>query len=387
MEARPSRTPGLVVVGNCDGRTPRDDSRCPVLPPPQASSPPDTGRPRSPQLPTAPPSSSLSTCGLSSYRTRSYGIPSIWSGAIRLADDGLITAIVIDVKEEGGAVLPLVASTEAQQIDAVVDPGTDIAAFLQALADRGIYRIARLVTFLDGRFARAHPESALQTQDGDIYVDESGLGWLNPAHPAARAYNTEIAAITSTLFDEVQFDYIRYPGNPRLRVTKETTPAERTAAVTDFTALAAEAVHRSGAAVSFDLFGQTTVVTVEDSIGQIWEEIATHADYLSPMVYPSTWVVGRFGLAYPPAAPGTVVRTSVGSGVERLEGFSAHVRPWLQDFNDYQEQLLPYRALEVKAQIDAAKAVGADGFMLWDPSLNYAMSVLAALRDASTPGD
>jgi hypothetical protein len=307
--------------------------------------------------------------------------------AIGLADAGLITAIVIDVKEEGGGVLPIVANAESQQIDAVVDTGTDIASFLQALEDRGIYRIARLVTFLDGRFARAHPESALQTQDGSIFVDESGLGWLNPANSAARTYNAEIAANAAALFEEVQFDYIRYPGNPRLRVTQETTPAERTSAVTDFTAMAADTVHRIGAAVSFDLFGQTTVVTVEDSIGQIWEEIAAHADYLSPMVYPSTWVVGRFGLAYPPAEPGIVVRASVGQGVERLEGFTAHVRPWLQDFNDYQEQLLPYRALEVKAQIDAAASVGADGFMLWDPSLYYAVSVLAALRDEAAAPD
>ena len=307
--------------------------------------------------------------------------------AIGLADAGLITAIVIDVKEEGGGVLPLVASPRAQEIGAVVDPGTDIAAFLQALAERGIYRIARLVTFLDGRFARAHPESALLTRGGNIFVDGSGLSWLDPANPAARAYNAELAANAASLFDEVQFDYIRYPGNPRLRVSEETTPDERTSAVTDFTAMAAGTVHRSGAAVSFDLFGQTTVVTVEDSIGQIWEEIAAHADYLSPMVYPSTWVAGRFGLAYPPASPGIVVRTSVGSGVERLDGLSAHVRPWLQDFHDYQDQELPYHALEVKAQIDAAQAVGADGFMLWDPSLNYAVSVLAALRDEATPLD
>ena len=307
--------------------------------------------------------------------------------ALDLADAGTITAIVIDIKEEGGAVLPLVASAATHDIDAVVDPGTDIAAFLQALADRGIYRIARLVTFLDGRFARAHPDAALLTRGGEVFVDDSGLSWLDPANPTARAYNAEIAANAAALFDEVQFDYIRYPGNRRLRVTEETTPEQRTQAVTAFTAIAARTVHRAGAAVSFDLFGQTTVVTVEDSIGQIWEEIAAHADYLSPMVYPSTWVPGRFGIAYPPAEPGFVVQTSVSAGVDRLDAFTAHVRPWLQDFHDYQEQQLPYYALEVKAQIDAAHAAGADGFMLWDPSLNYATSILDALRDEAANVD
>ncbi len=125
------------------------------------------------------------------------------------------------------------------------------------------------------------------------------------------------------------------------------------------------------------------MVTIEDSIGQIWEAMAVHADYLSPMVYPSTWPSGRFGFAYPPAWPGEVVQSSVQSGVDRLGESNAHVRPWLQDFHDYQAQELPYRTLEVRAQIDGAAAAGGDGFMLWDPSLNYARGALAALRDAA----
>ena len=85
---------------------------------------------------------------------------------------------------------------------------------------------------------------------------------------------------------------------------------------------------------------------------------------------------GWFGLDYPPSDPFTVVFASVEAAVIRLEGYNIVVRPWLQDFHDYQALKLFYNAYEVSVQIDASFLAGGSGFMLWDPSLGYELGVL-----------
>ena len=75
-----------------------------------------------------------------------------------------------------------------------------------------------------------------------------------------------------------------------------------------------------------------------------------------------------------------MVLESVRTAVERMSTLgNVVVRPWLQDFHDYQEQRLPYGAAEVRLQIEAAAEAGGQGFMLWDPSLQYQLRVLAGL--------
>jgi hypothetical protein len=102
------------------------------------------------------------------------------------------------------------------------------------------------------------------------------------------------------------------------------------------------------------------------------------------MVYPSTWTPGWFDLAYPPANPRRVILNSVASAVARLQPFpTVAVRPWLQDFHDYQEQKLFYGATEVRIQIEASAEAGGQGFMLWDPSLNYQIELLRSMAAAA----
>ncbi len=313
--------------------------------------------------------------------------PATLAWALDLARAGTISAVVIDVKEEGGAVLPLVATDTVREIGAIVDPGTDIEGFLRELEELGIYRIARVPTFLDRRFAFAFPSEAIQTRGGGVMVDTTGLAWTNPFSAAARRYNVEIAVEAAEYFEEIQFDYVRLPGNSRLALFENTTGEERSAAIVRFAQEAGDALHAVGAAISFDTFGETTILRVEDTIGQVLEDLAPYLDYVSPMVYPSTWRPGWFGLAYPPADPYAVVYLSISTAVSRLEAdYNVLVRPWLQDFSDYQEQKLPYGANEVLAQIRANRAGGGAGFMLWDPSLNYQTDILDQLAIGTTDG-
>ena len=311
--------------------------------------------------------------------------PASLDWALGLAREGLISAIVIDIKEEGGGVLPLFATDAVLEIDAVVDPGTDMAAFLDELAWTGVYLIARQVVFLDTRLGRSDIGTALLTPEGRQLRDDVGLGWTTPFSAKARRYNIEIALRATPYFHEIQFDYIRFPAGP-FQVHAETTGEERSAAVAQFTREAAGALHAAGAAVSVDTFGETTVIRQEDAVGQVLEDLIPYVDYYSPMLYPSTWAPGTFGLEYPPAHPGRIVEVAMRSALERVREsgvMGVLVRPWLQDYRDYQPRRLHYGFDDVMAQIQAAAAEGGAGFMLWNPALRYETAVLATLRDGA----
>ena len=223
--------------------------------------------------------------------------------ALGLARTGLISAIVIDIKEEGGGVLPLFATDAVLEIDAVVDPGADMAAFLDELAWTGVYLIARQVVFLDTRLGRSDVGTAILTPDGLQLRDDVGLGWTTPFSAKARRYNIDIALQATPYFHEIQFDYVRFPAGP-FRVHAETTGEERSAAVARFAREAAGALHAAGAAVSVDTFGETVVIRQEDGIGQVLEDLIPYVDYYSPMLYPSTWAFGDVRPRIPAGAPG-----------------------------------------------------------------------------------
>ena len=170
--------------------------------------------------------------------------PASLAWVIELAHDGLINAVVVDVKEEGGGVLPFAATPAVHALGAVVDPGTDVAAFLDELERIGIYRIARLVTFLDRRLAIAYPADAIRLAGGQL-LDTGAYAWSHPASERARSYNTEIALAAAPHFDEILFDYIRFPGS-RPRLESALDESQRRAAIRSFTQQAAEALHRRG---------------------------------------------------------------------------------------------------------------------------------------------
>ena len=307
--------------------------------------------------------------------------PSTLEWALGLARARTIDAIVIDVKDEGGSVLPLVANpTSIAMVGSVRDTFTDVEGFLNDLQALGVYRIARVVTFLDGWLAHGHPATAIRDFDGSIFRDGIDLAWTDPFHDLSRRHNIEIGVNAAPYFEEVQFDYVRLPTEP-MELRTRVTQAQRSAIIAQFAAEAAQALHTVGAAISIDTFGQTTIIDHDDGIGQVLEEMAPFLDYYSPMVYPSTWSGGWFGVAYPPADPFTIVLASVAAAVQRLDGYNIIVRPWLQDFHDYQPEKLLYGAIEVAAQIDASVRAGASGFMLWDPSLNYHLSPLDAIAN------
>ena len=199
--------------------------------------------------------------------------PDVLAWTLGLARNGVINALVVDVKGEGGSVLPLAADDISIDMGALVSTGTDVEAFLDELGRLGVYRIARVVTFLDGWLARALPADAALTYEGAVFVDSIGLAWTNPFRDRARLHNVQVGVQAARYFEEIQYDYVRFPTDPGVAIRSQSTPAQRSGAITQFAAEASAALHAVGAAISFDTFGQTTVITHDDGIGQVLEDL------------------------------------------------------------------------------------------------------------------
>ena len=288
-----------------------------------------------------------------------------------------INAIVIDIKEE-----LVFYGTKVQFFhDAgTVNPIIDVPGLIKQMHDNGIYTIARLVVFKDSMVAEKRPDLAVKsTVDGGVWRDMNDVAWVNPAYHELWEANTQLSVEAATLgFDEIQFDYVRFPTDGDLATMDfgiDFTQEAREKAITGFVDYAYQRIIPTGAKLSADVFGYTLLVQDDLGIGQNLRVLEPHLDFLSPMVYPSHYGDDFQGFAPPNDYPGEVVGISMESGVDLLGLTPKKVRPWLQDF-DYFGDVKPYNAPEVRAQIDATEEIGASGWMLWSPDNDYTLDAL-----------
>lgn len=303
---------------------------------------------------------------------------------IRLVDETDLNAMVIDVKNDYGQLTYRSSLPEVRAVGA--DRGAqvrDMAGLLRRLKAKRIYTIGRVVVFKDPLLARAKPEWAFHTASGALWLDRKGQPWVEPFRPEVRAYNIAIAKEAAALgFDEIQFDYVRFPDNGEAmdRVVRYRNPEGWTKqeAIGRFLRDARSALHPTGTALSADVFGLVTTARDDMGIGQTWREIAPAVDVISPMVYPSHYAGGTYGIRHPDLAPSAVVRHAMDDAGKRnrvlsAEGASpAKIRPWLQAFTAaWLRPHQPYRARQIREQIRAAEEAGVKQFLLWNPSCTY----------------
>lgn len=286
-----------------------------------------------------------------------------WPDLVRVVERSRLNAIVIDVKGDDGSLTH-------------VDLTPELPKLVRSLRRKGIYPIARIVTFKDPRLAEQHPDWAVQSASGGIWRDRTGAGWLNPYHPAAWQANIDVALQAVRMgFPEVQFDYVRFPSDGALSeiVYPSRDDRRRGAVIAGFLQAARQQLRAAGALVSADIFG--LVVSTEDDmgIGQELEPLAAGSDLLSPMVYPSHYGPGNYGLADPNREPYATVRHGMLDALRRLgPGGAGKLRPWLQDFSlGY-----PYGPAEVRAQIRAVEEQGGREWLLWNPANIYTEAAL-----------
>jgi hypothetical protein len=302
----------------------------------------------------------------------------------RLLDTSEINAVVIDVKGDYGLLsyrsnVPLARTIGADAQPTIDDPDQ----LLRSLHEHGAYVIGRIVVFKDSMLARNGSRAGLDVgvkdrTTGQLWSDLEDQVWVDPFQTAAWDYNTALAreAIEHG-FDEVQFDYIRFPTDPAAKssigdivYSQPMSEEARVAALRSFLGQAHRAVNEAGGYLAMDTFGYTTWWDDDGGIGQDLEVLADDIDYYCPMVYPSTFNAGLPGaIPYPDVVnrPYDVVYESLKHAQQKLAGKRVVVRPWLQYFDDYPwATKIRYDAPQIDAQKKAVVDSRSLGWMLWN---------------------
>lgn len=291
-----------------------------------------------------------------------------------MKDTGL-NSVVIDLKMDDGAIA-FVPKDETLNAYALDEPVIrDLESVLKKLADYDIYRIARLAVMRDGVFAEAHRDIALQTKNGNLWQDKIGSKWMDPAATSVRDYAITLAKEAYERgFDEVQFDYIRFPSDGSIGsiVYPVWGPTTSTMidVMQDFFGTIGDAMDEAGIPISFDLFGMPFLSISDFNIGQRLPDAYPYADFLSPMVYPSHYPANFHGMENPALYPYEVIKQTLDSGAEIMENIYGvpqdesrkKFRPWIQDFDIG----AVYTAERIEAQIEATRAASSSGFLIWN---------------------
>lgn len=287
---------------------------------------------------------------------------------LKLIDDTELNALVIDVKDYTGV--------------NIIERAPDIADYVRELHDHDVYVIGRLSVFQDQKYVDEHPEYAVLRKDNaQVWRDRKGIAWLDPGSREVWDYIVTLARDSYKLgFDEINFDYIRYPSDgdiDNIAYAHSDPNISKSEQMRLFYKYLDFKLRPEGIPISADLFGLTTVYTHDMNIGQLLENTLPYFDYVSPMVYPSHFADGFGGWPDPNKVPGEVVRYSLIEASRRATAASSSphkLRPWLQDF-DYGGN---YGEVEVRAQINAVYDAGLTSWMLWDPSVKYTQGALDA---------
>lgn len=303
-----------------------------------------------------------------------------------------INAVVIDIKDYTGYVSYNSKAPEVVKYKTSKNIISDLSGLIKKLHEKNIYAIARISTFEDPAFAAARPDLAVydKTKTADpknpiLWQDNNGLYWLDPSSTEAQDYNISIAKdALANGFDEVNFDYIRFPSdgktsNMELPFYDGKTP--RHTIIKNFFTRIRNALPNDK--ISADLFGQATVNYDDLGIGQIIEDSFEYFDYVCPMIYPSHYIAGFLNLENPAQWPYDVVKYSMETAIERQIAYGktsektnlAKIRPWLQDFN----MGAVYTADMVKEQITATQEATSEnyaGYLMWNPSNVYKQEAL-----------
>lgn len=324
-----------------------------------------------------------------------------------------LNAVVIDIKDYSGFVsykmdIPEVQASGAEDQIRIASPN----ALIKKLHDNGIYVIARITVFQDPILAKAHPEWALKNKNtGALWRDNRGLAWMDADGQGAWDYTIAIAKdVLSRGFDEVNFDYLRFPSDGNLNLIQYpfwNGKISRHKIIRKFFSYLRE--HMGAARISADLFGLSTSSNDDLGIGQVIVDAYPYFDFVSPMVYPSHYATGYLGFKNPALYPYEVVNFSMGSALKKLQQvanptsiintasttstssaatailiasstelnqdvFIAKLRPWLQVFDLGAVYTPDMVNKEIKAVNNALASSTEDyaGWLLWDPRNIYA---------------
>jgi hypothetical protein len=293
-----------------------------------------------------------------------------------------INTFVIDVKDDSGNLLFKMEEMEKYSKNAnKYNQIKDIEAFMKKLKDNNIYTIARIVSFKDPQYAATNPDKTiLDKTTQKTYTDHDKIIWISPYDRNLWEYNIAVAKEAARVgFNEIQFDYVRFPASNDGKLDKNldyrnTNNESKPVAIQKYLKYARTELEPLEVYISADVFGQIGSMPNDMDLGQYWEAISNVVDYISPMVYPSHYAAGVYGIAIPDTEPYNLLYRCTRDEINRNENIDspAGIRPWIQAFTaTWVKGHIPYRYEEIQQQIKALSDIGVKEYLLWNASNHY----------------
>ncbi len=301
---------------------------------------------------------------------------------LELAENTDINAFVIDVKDDYGTML-FKTDAAAKYAPSANDkaPVKDIDALLKKLKEKNIYTIARIVSFKDPTYASYNMEKVIIKKDtGQPFVNSDNITWVSPHDRNLWDYNISVAKEAAKAgFNEIQFDYVRFPASNGGKLDavldyRNTENEGKPETIQNYLKLAYKELSPEHVYISADVYGLVGSVPDDMQLGQYWESVSNYTDYISPMMYPSHYANGTYGVAIPDADPYATLFQGAKDAVLRNQNLQtpAIIRPWIQSFTaSWVKGHISYGPSEIDAQIKALRDAGVDEYLLWNASNKY----------------
>ena len=284
-----------------------------------------------------------------------------------------VNTLVIDVKTDNGHIL---FDTDVEEVSYLNNERVKFSKNeIQDLREiKDLYLIARLVVFQDPLFAKFFPDEAVFDSRLNKPYSQNGQFFLDPSSKKVQNYIVNIAVEACRLgFDEIQYDYIRYPdsSNKFMRFDTKNDFENRVNNINSFLSKSRQMLHNEGCLLSADTFGYILTNKQDGGIGQNLESIVENVDFISPMVYPSHYTNGSFGYQNPNKHPYEVITAALTDALDR--GIDKDkIRPFLQGFWHSNE--------DIRNNIKAASDLKMD-WLIWNILSVYELDSFSKLSE------
>ena len=292
---------------------------------------------------------------------------------LKIAKENGVNAIVVDIKDGALAYSSNVAKEISPTAYATaINDNSSYKSAIDKIKDAGIYAIGRIVVFNDVHYGKDHPDDCISST-------ASSRLWPSAYSRGAWYYNVELAkeAVKEMGFNEIQFDYVRFPedaynmsikGNSDFKNKYDEEKAE---AVQNFLFYATDQIHKVGAYLSVDVFGECSGEYVT-AYGQYWPAISNIVDAISSMPYTDHFgrSVDTWTNAYQ-----TVYNWAKGAAARQKEiPTPAVARTWITAYDTpYWKPTVIYNASKIEDQVKALYDAGLDGgFITWNSASSLA---------------
>lgn len=298
---------------------------------------------------------------------------------ISLAKESNINAFVVDIKDSGS---PAYASKVMQELSPTnynnaINSFEYYQSVIKKLKDNGFYVIGRITVFKDHYFAQDHPEYAIVNSGNGALFSHNGSYWPSAYQRSVWEFNVKLAkeAVIEMGFNEIQFDYVRFPdrtykleenGTMNMR---NTYGEEKAQAIQRFLMYACDEIHSVGAYVSADVFGESAYTYVA-AYGQYWPSISNIVDVISAMPYPDHFNAHDFGISEVVwTVPYKLMYTWGTYAANRQNEIPtpAIVRTWVQAYDTIKSPYIVYDSSKISDQIQGLYDAGLKGgYMTWN---------------------